>query len=85
LTALISIWLVEESRSHPAASFVGLDVSEAHFLARGTLPDNLEFGLWNFYEPPPSHLQGSFDIVHVRFVVGAIRSSDPGQVLDHLI
>jgi hypothetical protein len=60
-------------------------VSEAHFPARGTLPDNLEFGLWNFYEPPPSHLQGSFDIVHVRFVVGAIRSSDPGQVLDHLI
>jgi hypothetical protein len=60
-------------------------VSGAQFPARQTLPNNLEFGLWDFHKPPLSELQGTFDYVHIRFVVGAICASDSVPVLDHLI
>jgi hypothetical protein len=60
-------------------------VSGAQFLARETLLDSLKFVLSNFYDPPPPDLQGSFDIVHIRFVVGAIHGGDLVPVLDHPI
>ena len=60
-------------------------MSGAQFPTRDTLPVNLEFALWDFNETPPSELLATFDIVHIRFVVGAIRASDPVSVLDRLI
>lgn len=84
-TDSISIWLIEESRSHPTVSFIGLDISGAQFPNRETLPRNLEFRLWSFHEPPPSDLQGTLDVVHVRLILEAIRDGGPVPVLDHLI
>lgn len=41
--------------------------------------------MWNVLEPPPEHLLGQFDVVHIRLFLVIITDGDPGQILTNCL
>jgi hypothetical protein len=80
-----SIWLYDLSREVPSStSLVGLDISLDQIPNRSLLPSNTTFQAWDFFTPPPSELQNSFDVVHMRLIAVVIKDGDAGKVLKNV-
>ncbi|KPI45733.1 uncharacterized protein AB675_538 [Cyphellophora attinorum] len=74
------LWMVEESANHPRAHFTGFDISDAFFPRQENWPSNVQFEKLDAAAAAvPERLQGGFDVVHCRLMLGAIRdgNADP--------
>lgn len=60
----------------------GLDISEAQF---PSTPEDIDFAVQDITKPPLLQDRNRYDLVHVRMLVGAIKESDFGTVLAHLM
>ena len=78
------IWAVEASLKYPQATVVGLDLADNQFPPAGTLPSNVTFGTYNFFEPVPEDLAGTFDIVHVSLINAALYKGGRDTVLQNI-
>ncbi|KAK4499472.1 hypothetical protein PRZ48_009987 [Zasmidium cellare] len=65
---------------------VGLDIDISQAPPKETLPSNVTFRAYDFFDDaPPEDLLGSFDVVHVRLVILCVRDGDPGEILRNLV
>ena len=71
------VWLFDLAKNSPSTwQFTGLDLSDAQFPSKDKLDDygsRVDFQLCNVLEPPPDHLRGAFDVVHLRLLVCGIK------------
>ncbi|KAI0390636.1 S-adenosyl-L-methionine-dependent methyltransferase [Xylariaceae sp. FL0594] len=80
------IWLKELAKTLPAkAELVGLDYDTTKFPAADKLPSNVKLGYGNAFEPFPEELRGSFDVVHLRLFVFAVKRGQSLPLLENLI
>ena len=70
------IWLLDIEKSHPSASMHGFDVSSEQLLYPESGRDNLKFSIADVRQPLSSELHGTFDLVHVRLLVFALKQED---------
>lgn len=70
---------------NPAWSFVGSDISSSNFPARENLPANVELQEFDALAELPAHLEGRFDVVHVRAVCLVIKGDDPSPFLQNML
>lgn len=80
-----SIFALEVAQQFPAAKVTGLDISPANYPSDWTWPENVSFGLWNVFTPPPEQYCNRFDVVHVRLLTGAAIGKDKHYLLRNLI
>lgn len=78
------IWAIEAARKYPHATITALDISDNQFPPAGTLPNNITFFKYNFFEPVPSELAGLFDVVHIAFITGALFKGGRDTVIEHV-
>ena len=78
------VWLLEIARSHPTATCDGFDISLEQAPPAVWLPNNVTFSAWNMFNPPPAHLVGTYDIVHIRLVTLVIENKDPVSTIRNL-
>lgn len=78
------IWAIEAGRAFRNAIIVGLDAADNQFPPPGTLPINISFAKYNFFDPVPAELAGTFDIVHLSFVNAALFRSGPDAIIKHV-
>lgn len=63
------VWMQELQRTCPSTwTFHGFDISDAQFAQNGT-QSRTKYDVLNITEPIPEHLQGQFDVVHLRLLV----------------
>ncbi|CAJ2507117.1 Uu.00g083030.m01.CDS01 [Anthostomella pinea] len=67
-------WPVTVARELPHARIRGFDMDLSKFPTM--LPSNVELGYGNVLEPFPEALQQTFDLVHLRLLVGGIEKHD---------
>ncbi|GAB7349491.1 hypothetical protein MBLNU459_g0202t1 [Dothideomycetes sp. NU459] len=84
-----AIWLLEvaETLPSPTTRLSGFDISSQQYPPSTFLPSNVELGTFDMMDPagPPAHLQGKFDIVHVRLLACIIRDNNVAPALSALI
>ncbi|KAF2002184.1 hypothetical protein P154DRAFT_463257 [Amniculicola lignicola CBS 123094] len=69
-------------RAQRRATFIGLDVQDAHFPAAQNLPKNIKLGLLDaFTEDLPEEHIGKYDVVHVRAFSSVVKNDDPSPVI----
>ena len=49
----------------------------------GQLPSNVKLYEKDAMEEPPQHLQGQYDIVHLRLFMSSVLKGDPAPVIRH--
>ncbi|KAJ4854542.1 methyltransferase domain-containing protein [Trichoderma breve] len=63
-------WLIDLAQSVPAsASLFGADIAPQHFMSQDQRPPNVHLSGHSIFDPWPAEYQGSFDVVHQRFVL----------------
>ncbi|KAF2766339.1 S-adenosyl-L-methionine-dependent methyltransferase, partial [Teratosphaeria nubilosa] len=78
------VWLLELASTLPQThTFTGLDLSPAQFPA--TPPPNFTFLTMNVLEPPPSELQGKFDLVNMRLLICGLKHPDWKTAARHVL
>ncbi|KAI9739224.1 MAG: hypothetical protein M1834_007437 [Cirrosporium novae-zelandiae] len=83
---LSSIWLVDLARQLPAPAHLdGFDISLSQIPSKELTSKNIAFHYLDACTPIPAHLEGQYDLVHLRLLVLGIRDSNPGPVLDNVI
>lgn len=79
-------WLLDLARRSPRTwSFTGFDISCAQFLADVHLPANVRLLIQDVFEPFPTALHGTFDVVRVRAFAAVIKYGDAGPLTRNLI
>jgi len=63
----------------------GFDISSAFFDSAEFLPAAIQLHIHDVKTAFPAHLHGVFDLVHIRYLVGAMEPSDWAPVLHNLI
>ncbi|KAK5077133.1 NAD(+) salvage pathway protein [Lithohypha guttulata] len=76
------VWAAEVAREYPHASVLGLDVSDAQYSPKWTWGRNSGFDLYDLLQDVPAHLQGQFDVVHVRLILAAGPNVDKNIFID---
>ncbi|KAJ6101988.1 hypothetical protein N7486_004415 [Penicillium sp. IBT 16267x] len=72
-------WLIDLAQSVPSsASLFGTDIAPQHFVPEGNRPANVHLSTHSTFDPWPADFQGSFDIVHQRFVL-TVGTNDTAQ------
>ncbi len=86
-TALKQLRVVGLSLAHeyPRARVLALDISAEQYPPAWTRPANIEFGLWNFFNPLPPELVGRFDVVHIRAICAPLINGGRDAVIKKLI
>jgi len=81
------IWISELARNTPYSSvaFDGFDISSEQFPHPSCLPANVTMSVLDAMKPPPEHLCGIYDIVHVRLLLAVVDNNDPTPVLQHCL
>lgn len=77
-------WLLEVARQYPTSHCDGFDISLDYAPPLVWLPFNATFRKWDIYQPPPTELVGTYDIVHVRLLGIVVRNKDPVPILQNL-
>lgn len=73
-------WLLDLSKStHPTAQLVGTDIAPEQFPDEKALPHGMSLQMQSIFDPWPSDWDGSFDLVHQRFVLAACESLEQAQ------
>lgn len=71
------IFLTELSQQLPPQSILdGYDISPEAFTPPGELPSNVRLSILDAKQPPPTELQGTYDVVLIRFINIALRTPD---------
>ncbi|OAP64540.1 hypothetical protein AYL99_00512 [Fonsecaea erecta] len=73
------------ARDPPRSKVVALDISDQQYPPAWTCPANIEFGLWNFFDPVPEQFYERFDVVHIRAVCSTLYGTSKAEILDKLI
>ncbi|KAK5098800.1 hypothetical protein LTS08_006178 [Lithohypha guttulata] len=76
------VWAAEVAREYPHALVLGLDISDAQYSPKWTWGRNLGFDLYDLLQDVPAHLQGQFDVVHVRLILAAGPKVDKNIFID---
>ncbi|KAI9666173.1 MAG: hypothetical protein M1821_004108 [Bathelium mastoideum] len=71
--------------TYPSATLDGYDISESMFPASSTLPANITLSIADAKQPFPAHLHGTYDLVHVRYLIAGMEPSEWAPVLAHLL
>jgi SAM-dependent methyltransferase len=80
------IWLKELAKTLPAsAELVGLDYDLSKFPEPKALPSNVKLGYANAFEPFSEELRNSFDVVHLRFFVYAMKRGQGVPLVRNLL
>lgn len=67
-----ALWLSDLARSvAPTATLIGTDIAPQHFPPADERPPNVTLATHSIFNEWPANMQGSFDIVHQRFVLAA--------------
>jgi hypothetical protein len=82
---LSSIFAIQLAEERPDAKITGLDISSEQYPPAWTVPANVSFDLWNFFDSVPDKYVGRFDVVHVRLIVGAMIKKDKDPVVKNLV
>ncbi|KXT16972.1 hypothetical protein AC579_7390 [Pseudocercospora musae] len=70
------IWMRNLALQAPSTwSFVGLDLSDAQF-PPSDQQGRCTFDVLNILEPIPDHFVQSFDVVHIRYLIAALKSHE---------
>ncbi|KAJ5715970.1 uncharacterized protein N7483_013151 [Penicillium malachiteum] len=83
-TARFLLRLVESNSFPENAILHGTDISPALFPAPAAMPPNIDLGIFDIREPVPTHLEGSYDLVHVRQVAAGLHASEWMPVMVNL-
>ncbi|KAL2123468.1 hypothetical protein VTJ04DRAFT_3923 [Mycothermus thermophilus] len=79
-------WLLDLARTlPPTCQFTGFDVTASSFPPPGLRPPNVEFKLHDMFTPFPEEEHGRYDVVAVRFVSSATRTSDFAKAVGNLV
>ncbi|EME47650.1 hypothetical protein DOTSEDRAFT_69567 [Dothistroma septosporum NZE10] len=79
------IWMKDVAATAPSTcSFTGFDLSDAQFPPANER-DGRAFKLLNILRPVPEQLQGTFDVVHTRYLICALTSKDWPIVAQNLL
>ncbi|PTU17394.1 hypothetical protein P175DRAFT_0445685 [Aspergillus ochraceoroseus IBT 24754] len=71
-------WLIDLAQSVPSsATLIGTDIAPQHFAAELGRPSNVQLLTHSILDTWPVELQGSFDVVHQRFVL-TVASNETG-------
>ncbi|KAL9093251.1 MAG: hypothetical protein Q9159_000428 [Coniocarpon cinnabarinum] len=65
-------WSISVASSKPASKITSVDISDAQFPARSSLPSNIILKLHDMRQPFPSEMRGRFDLAHVRLLLAAL-------------
>ncbi|KAJ8125165.1 hypothetical protein O1611_g8475 [Lasiodiplodia mahajangana] len=68
------VWAVSVAKELPTAQIRGFDIDPTKFATN--LPSNIQLQYGNVFEPFPSELLGTFDLVHARFLVALLKKED---------
>ncbi|KIX00322.1 uncharacterized protein Z518_10461 [Rhinocladiella mackenziei CBS 650.93] len=79
------IWALDMARDYPQAHFTGIDISPQQFPPKFTWPRNVTMETYDIFQPMPDRYIGRFDIVHVRFIMGAVYSQNKNWVLQNIL
>jgi len=80
--AVVGLSLAHE---YPRARVLALDISAEQYPPAWTRPANIEFGLWNFFNPLAPELVGRFDVVHIRAICAPLINGGRDAVIKKLI
>lgn len=78
-------FLLQLARVYPKATLRGFDISQDLFPAPESLPSNVELGLMDVKQPPPSKEHNRYDLVHVRLLTAAMNPTDWEPAVRNLI
>jgi SAM-dependent methyltransferase len=71
------IWLKDLASHLPTSSVLtGLDIDPSKFPPPRSIPRNVTLHFGNILKPFPNDLKGTFDLVHVRFLVFSLKASE---------
>lgn len=70
------VWARAAAKERPSNNFTGFDISDAQFPPADSLPSNLTLTTHDLRLPFPEHLQGTFDVVHLRLLTLALPVQD---------
>ena len=73
------------AHEYPHAKVLALDISAEQYPPAWTRPANMEFGLWNFFDPLPDELAGRFDVVHIRAICAPLVNGGRDAVIKKLV
>lgn len=79
------LFAIQTARQLPAATLVGLDISDKCFHPASALPGNVTLGTYDIHQPPPPALQDKFDLVHVQIIVAGMQPEDWAPAVQHLL
>lgn len=81
------IWVTELAMtlSDQDTQIVGFDIQTDLFPQEKNWSPNTEFRLWDAFDRLPKEYEGSFDVVNIRLIFGAVANGDPRPVLQNLI
>jgi hypothetical protein len=81
-----ALWLLELSKTLPLTTQLdGFDVAQDQFPHPDVLPSNVRLRRLDGRQDPPSSICGTYDVVHVRLLLGAIENNDPGPFIRHCL
>ncbi|RAL62992.1 hypothetical protein DID88_004079 [Monilinia fructigena] len=79
-------WLLELSQNvSPNLQLYGFDISDKLFPAKEYISSNMILENFDAFGKLPKHLEGKFDIVHVRAFTIVVKGGHPGTLLDNII
>ncbi|KAI6823602.1 hypothetical protein KC340_g5022 [Hortaea werneckii] len=78
-------WLLEVQRKWPMHEYHGFDLTSSHFPGSPRLPENVNLSVWDLFTNIPAHMQGAFDIVHIRAIASAVRNNDVQPIVQKLL
>lgn len=82
LAAAHCLWAIEAAETlGPSAHIEGSDISLDIAPSPALLPPNVSLRKWSIFDDIPPGWEGSFDLVHVRLIVGAFGHRHPEVVL----
>ena len=77
-------WLLEVAHENSTVQCDGFDISLEQAPPSVWLPANVSLRVWDMYEPPPTELVSTYDVVHIRLVCLVVRNKDPVPILHNL-
>ena len=80
-----SIWLIDVNRQLPSAGLDGFDISPDQFPPKQWLPTAISLETLNIHEPVAEHLEGRYDLIHVRLFLAVVKNNDPTPILSKLM
>jgi hypothetical protein len=81
-----SIWAIEVAKQHPDLQVDAFDIETSQAPHKQWLPTNVGLGEFDALATElPSHVNGRYDVVHVRLSLCIIRNNEPQSVIKNLM